>query len=34
MPQTRKNKKKHNKTIKRVFDKQDFNSGDGMVTKI
>ena len=34
MTQTRKNRNKHNKTKKRVFNKKDFSSGDGMVTKI
>lgn len=33
MPQTRKNRKTNNKT-RRVFNKKDFSSGDGMVTKI
>jgi hypothetical protein len=34
MTQTRKNRNIHNKTQKRTFTKKDFNSGDGMVTKI
>ena len=34
MTQTRKNINRHNKTKKRVFTKKDYNSGDGMVTKI
>ena len=33
MTQTRKNRNTHNKT-KKVFTKKDYNSGDGMVTKI
>lgn len=34
MTQTRKNKNTHNKTKKRVFSKKDYESGDGMMTKI
>jgi hypothetical protein len=34
MTQTRKNRNTHNKTKKNVFTKKDYNSGDGMVTKI
>jgi hypothetical protein len=34
MTQTRKNRNTYNKTKKRTFTKKDFNSGDGMVTKI
>jgi hypothetical protein len=34
MTQTRKNRNTHNKTKKKVFTKKDYNSGDGMVTKI
>jgi hypothetical protein len=34
MTQTRKNRNTHNKTKKKVFSKKDYNSGDGMVTKI
>ena len=34
MTKTRKNKNTHNKTIKRVFTKNDYESGDGMMTKI
>ena len=34
MTQTRKNRNTRNKTKKRTFTKKDFNSGDGMVTKI
>lgn len=34
MPHTRKNRNTHNKTKKRTFGKNDFSSGDGMVTKI
>ena len=32
MTQTRKNKNTHNKTIKHVFKKKEYNSGDGMLT--
>lgn len=34
MSQTRKNRNTHNKTKKRVFTKKDYESGDGMMTKI
>jgi hypothetical protein len=34
MTQTRKNRNTHNKTKKKVFSKKDYESGDGMVTKI
>ena len=34
MTQTRKNRNTHNKTKKRTFTKNDFSSGDGMMTKI
>jgi hypothetical protein len=34
MSQTRKNRNTNNKTKKRIFTKKDYNSGDGMVTKI
>ena len=34
MKQTRKKIIIHNKTKKRTFNKKDFSSGDGMVTKI
>jgi hypothetical protein len=34
MTQTRKNRNTHNKTKKRVFTKKDYESGDGMMTKI
>ena len=34
MKQTRKNRNTHNKTKKRTFNKTDFLSGDGMMTKI
>jgi hypothetical protein len=34
MNQTLKNRNTHNQTKKRVFTKKDYNSGDGMVTKI
>ena len=34
MTQTRKNRNTHNKTKKRVFSKNDFKSGDGMLTSV
>ena len=34
MTQTRKNRNTHNKTKKHVFTKKDYESGDGMMTKI
>ena len=34
MTQTRKNRNTYNKTKKRVFTKKDYESGDGMMTKI
>ena len=34
MTQTRKNRNTHNKTKKHVFSKKDYESGDGMMTKI
>ena len=34
MTQTRKNRNTHNRTIKRVFTKKDYNSGDGMLTSV
>ena len=34
MTQTRKNRNTNNKTKKRVFSKKDYESGDGMMTKI
>jgi hypothetical protein len=34
MTKTRKNRNTHNKTVKRVFTKNDYESGDGMMTKI
>lgn len=34
MNKTRKNKNTHNKSIKRVFTKNDYNSGDGMLTSV
>lgn len=34
MRQTRKNRNTHNKTKKHVFSKKDYESGDGMMTKI
>jgi hypothetical protein len=34
MPKTRKNLNTHNKTRKRVFNKKDYNAGDGMVTSV
>ena len=34
MSKTRKNFNTHNKTKKRVFNKKDYNAGDGMVTSV
>jgi hypothetical protein len=34
MTQTRKNRNTHNKTNKKVFSKEDYNSGDGMLVTI
>jgi hypothetical protein len=34
MPKTRKILNTHNKTSKRVFNKKDYNAGDGMVTSV
>lgn len=34
MGKTRKNRDTHNKTKKRVFSKNDYNSGDGMLTSV
>jgi hypothetical protein len=34
MPNTRKNKNTHNKTKKYIFNKNDYNAGDGMLTSV